>query len=245
MKKVAVLVSLILSMLFANAQTIINLSYDKENGFEPFSFVNPKDSIFLEFKHREDMGARYNFNYQIKNNIPDGEYKIVVNEILREHFLIKNLKWSGIRKVYYETGELYYSESFDEGVKNGDYKVFYRNGKLRAFAKYFAGDPYLIKELNESGKVSCRRYYLPENSSCIRVETYDKNGRILRIQNSNESDSILYSQEFFSDGKLNDVTTLEYKKGVFTLEFKENSLLKAQFKSYGKVITIVTTDTKQ
>lgn len=245
MKKVVVLVSLILSMLFANAQTIIKLSYDKENGFEPFSFVDPKDSIFLEFKHGEDMGARYGFNYQIKNNIPDGEYKIVVNEILREHFLIKNLKWSGIRKVYYETGELYCSESFVEGIKNGDYKVFYPNGKLRAFAKYFMGNPYLITELNEAGKVSSRSYYLPENPSCIRVETYDKNGRILRIQNSVESDSILYSQEFFRDGKLNDITTLEYEKGVFTLEYKENRLLKAQFNTHDKVIIITTSATQQ
>ena len=239
MKKLFFLIYLILSASVANAQTIINLNYDEENRYKEFTFVNPKDSIFLDFDHNEDMGHRYGFHYVVRNNIPDNEYKIYVNKILGEHFVIKNAKLNGIKKKYYDTGAVYSSESFEKGIKNGNYEFFNKNGKLKEYAKYINGNPYIITELGIEGKVNGRRYYLPDNpNNCIRYEMYDNDGRIARIQNTHEDNSGLYSQEAFKNGKLNYTTILQYSKGTFTLEFEENNLIKAKFEGSGKVTII-------
>ncbi|WP_136669333.1 hypothetical protein [Flavobacterium sp. H122] len=222
MKQIFILAFFTLLFWSTSGQTIIKLNYDEKIRYKEFSFVNPKDSIFLEFKHREDMGHRYGFYYVIKKNIPDNEYKIVVNETLKEHFVIKNAKLNGIKKVYYETGELYSLKSFEEGIESGSYEVFYKNGNLKEFANYIKGDPYIITELDEKGKIIYRRYFLPKKPyHCVRSEMYDNDGRIARIQNINEPNSLLWSQEAFKNGKLNFTTILHIPKEHLLLNSKK------------------------
>ena len=49
-------------------------------------------------------------------------------------------KYRGIRKIYFETGELKKEEFYDNGKPEGVWRTFYKNGKIKTKGKYRNGE---------------------------------------------------------------------------------------------------------
>jgi len=49
-------------------------------------------------------------------------------------------KYRGIRKIYFETGELQQEEFYENGKPEGIWKTYYKNGKIKTKGKYRNGE---------------------------------------------------------------------------------------------------------
>jgi antitoxin component YwqK of YwqJK toxin-antitoxin module len=231
-----VIAFLLLCRSNAHGQLKIFLNYDRSHMQEQYSFTHAKDTSFLRIKYLEDMGARYNFQYVIRYDVPDGYYEIYVNNILKEGYFIKDEKLSGERKEYYENGKPETLATYRSGVKEGNFRRFYTNGHLRDSAEYKNGETFIYTNFFSDGEVSQRRFYLP-GTTLVRWETYTKSGTIAEIKNDNGIYSLLSSEEKFENGIPDGSQKLSYKNYVFELHYEMNKIIKWRLCSEnGKVI---------
>ena len=75
--------------------------------------------------------------YWISNYYKSGKLQM---EAFSENKTPLKEKYRGIRKIYFETGELKKEEFYDNGKPEGVWKTFYKNGKIKTKGKYRNGE---------------------------------------------------------------------------------------------------------
>ncbi len=75
--------------------------------------------------------------YWISHYYKSGKLKM---EAFSETKKNRKEKYRGIRKIYFETGELKEEEFYKNGKPEGIWRTFYRNGKIKTKGKYSNGE---------------------------------------------------------------------------------------------------------
>jgi antitoxin component YwqK of YwqJK toxin-antitoxin module len=77
---------------------------------------------------------------------------------------------------YYEDGTLLRTESWDEGIKHGEFKTFFYNQTIQVTENYKKGRKQgWFEEFYPDGKAKNRRLF--EKDELIEEHRYDENGR--------------------------------------------------------------------
>ena len=157
---------------------------------------------------------------------------------------IKNGKYNGIAKWYYETGKLKEECNYSDGQKNGINKHYYESGKLKTECTISESKGNgILKGFYEDGKVNseipmidgkrngiAKWYY--ENGKLKNEATYvdgNENGIAKGYYESGK----LGSEETYTNGKLNGNTKWYYENGKLSQEKTyTNGKLNGNFKVY-------------
>lgn len=87
------------------------------------------------------------------NNKKNGDSKVYTDDgILLKHLRYKDNKLHG-ECVEYSRGQVYCISHFKEGLKDGDFMLFYPDGKVEVKAKYRNNKPVMWKKFDENGKI--------------------------------------------------------------------------------------------
>ncbi|WP_118975271.1 toxin-antitoxin system YwqK family antitoxin [Taibaiella koreensis] len=175
-RRLTVLLTLLLAVqgYCTQAQTIIRLAFDRSKaGNEPLTLVRPSDSQYVRMTHREDMGAKYGFSYELRETIPDGRYEIYRNDTLELKGTISKGKKTGLWTRFY--GIDVETTTYKNGRRNGVLKVFAPDKKMKGRA-YYKDDQMLLGEnFDKSGAVTRRSYWL--EGVMVREEEYSRGKR--------------------------------------------------------------------
>lgn len=144
---------LFLLSLFGFSQTKIRLKSPTKMQ-EDYQTENISDTIFIKIWHMEDMGSWYGHSYELKNSIPDGQYEIYVDDILRLSAFIKNSHKDSIWTKFFPNGNILSSTSYHNDMVHGKLIEYYKNG-VKQKEMTFSFDCPINEEINyfESGKI--------------------------------------------------------------------------------------------
>lgn len=164
------------------AQTKIYLKGPKYvNEWETFhgdyQFVNILDTSYLTVGHQEDMGAQYGHYYEFKNNVPDSEYLIFVDDTLRTRAFMKNFNKDSTWTNYYGNGKPSNISQYKIGKLNGKKIYYYETGLIRLKEKYV--NDILVGTTTtfyESGKIESKIYY-NKYGKAYKIKRFDKTGK--------------------------------------------------------------------
>lgn len=93
----------------------------------------------------------------------------------------KNGKINGVKKVYYESGQLSRETLFENGKTNGVVKSYYKSGQLEEEVTYENDKVNGVrKEYYESGKL--KKEILYEYDRTITRKEYDESGKLIKSQ---------------------------------------------------------------
>ena len=113
--------------------------------FEDYRLVDSTDKNFVDIGHQEDMGAWYGHYYRLKDSLPDGEYRIFVDDTLRLHAFMKNARKDSVWTEYYASGSLYSRIPYKEGRSNGVVMYYYENEIVYSYAFFVDGEIQDVK----------------------------------------------------------------------------------------------------
>lgn len=157
-----------------------------KSGYE-YKLVDPKDSIYVTIKYSGDFGLVNSTYFVLKDNLPDGEYEIYVDDKLRKISFFKNGLKNNQWIDYLENNEKQITE--------------YSNGKIKTVFKYFPDGSLKSKSCFNSKGIKMRtiyynsggikmKEYFQENKQ-YKIKKFDKDGKILetkKIKRSYDSD---------------------------------------------------------
>lgn len=113
----------------------------------------------------------------------------------------------GVWKHYYENGKIKILETYMYGEKYGDCKEFFDNGKLKERGYYKYGEKYgVFKTYYVNGKLKEKAVYEDDNLHGEYMEYYN-NGKLKTIGNYYEGNRIKLFKYFNKDGTLNSAKT--------------------------------------
>lgn len=203
----------------------------------------------MSFYHvfsQEKIVKRYdngNIQYEgfVVNNTFDSIYKkYYSNGVLKEEGFYKNCEYkTNYRKIVQVSacGGPAKLDSILIGIKNGTWKDYYENGKLKSEANYFCGiEQGNFYNYSESGVVESIYFYssgekimsqlLNENQTLSEIEYFDK--KLIKNKNYKTTRTI----EFFENGDYKSETIKEEKEDGFEhevyKEFFSNGFLKTE-----------------
>lgn len=127
--------------------------------------------------YSEDMGHKYGHRYELKTEIPNGEYRVYVNDTLNLHAFIKDFKRDGNWKTYYKNGNLQSLIAYREGKMDGVMKFYYNDGQIKFEGLNKENEPVGTRNsYYQSGEIYEKDYY--ENGVFVKQEVFDRNGTI-------------------------------------------------------------------
>lgn len=188
MTRLSLLILYVFLTTISVAQTKIYLKgpkYISEWGsfYGDYQFVNVIDTAYLTIGHQEDMGAQYGHYYEFKNNVPDSEYLIFVDDTLRSRAFMKNFNKDSTWTNYYGNGKPANISQYKTGKLNGEKNYYYETGIIRLKEKYLNDIPIgIITYFYESGKIE-RKCYI-DNGTKVKEEVFDENGKIIHVYSS-------------------------------------------------------------
>ncbi len=100
-----------------------NLEFD-------YDLVCAKDSVYIDFKYSGDFGITYYVSFRLKENIPDGEYRIYVDNKLAQKSYIKNGLKDSLWVEYQENGERR-ETPYHKGAIDGYIIEYYDNNIIK------------------------------------------------------------------------------------------------------------------
>ncbi|GEM_PF-5695956 len=143
-------------------------------GYE-YQLVNPKDTAYVLVERSGDFGIVHSTYFVLKDNLPDGEYKIYVEDTLRQIGYYKN----GLK----DNRWIEYRENNEKQVTE------YSNGKIKSVLEYFP-DGSLKSEscfnskgikrriiYYNSGEIKMKEYFY-ENKQ-YKIKKFDKEGKLI------------------------------------------------------------------
>ena len=176
-------------------------------------FSNGKIRYQGQFENGKEVGV-FKFYSPVSSKFPIIIKTFIKNSdiALIEYFTLKGLpeskgKIKGKNRVgkwvyFYEDGNaIILEENYKDGILNGDYKVFYKDGKLTKLAHYKDG------KLHGNSKKYSPKGILIEDVNYVNGELhgnaafYEKNGN-LKLKGKYEHDLKVGVWDFFKDGKL-------------------------------------------
>ncbi|MBC8756561.1 hypothetical protein H2O64_17955 [Kordia sp. YSTF-M3] len=138
------------------------------------------DLNFINIKYKEDMGHVTNVQYALKENLPDGRYKIYVDKTLREDGYIKQNAKEGIWITYNEKGEKRLTP-YKKGKASGIIKEFYKNGSLKSETNVRANEILFRTTFYKKGKIKTQEQF--KNGRCVEIRKYNIKGKQIDANN--------------------------------------------------------------
>lgn len=153
-------------------------------GRESWGFVHPLDSDLVNLtRYTGGHGNFYPSDYQfsIKRNVPDGVYKIYINDTISLRGAMKEGKKDGAWTEYFRDVLSKYREvTWSNGVKNGKGFSYFKNGKIAYQWEYVNGSQHGISlSFDINGILMSKTYY--EHGMCIKTEVLDENGVVISV----------------------------------------------------------------
>jgi antitoxin component YwqK of YwqJK toxin-antitoxin module len=179
-----IIILILFNVFHANAQIKmyeihIEKVVDEKKSIEQYKLVNPEDAKYIRFIEHGDFGKIDWTDFRIKDTLPDGGYKIYVNNNINKEFFIKNglkdSKWT----EYRENGERSVSH-FYKGKIKGVVIEYYKNKdvKRKTFVRNSA-TKYRIS-YSESGNIKLKEYF--KNDKQYKIKVYDEAGKVKQIR---------------------------------------------------------------
>lgn len=130
----------------------------------------------------------------------------------------KNGKPSGTVKSYYINGQLEAEGNFKDGYKDGFWKYYYSTGALKQLQKYDTGKLNNLKMFADNENYIEFSY---ENKELISTKTYQY-GRLI---NEISFSPTYYTKEYYMNGKLKEMTTIENEKNITKIYDTEGRII--------------------
>lgn len=188
MTKLRLLILYVFLTSISIAQTKIHLKAPKyinewESYRGDYEFVNILDTAYLKVGHQEDMGTQYGHYYELKPNVPNGEYLIFVDDTMRLQAFVKNFNKDSTWTNYFGNGKSAYTSQYKNGKLNGESIAYYENGSIRSKGKYLNNIPVgTATTFYKSGTIESKCYY--DNGTKVKEEVFDKNGKLIHVYGS-------------------------------------------------------------
>ncbi len=163
-------------------QTSIYFKYD--NNF--YHLINYKDTSLINFSVHGDFGIVMSNYYHLRDSLPDGEYKIYVNDTLKKLCYFKEQKKDSNWTNFLPQGQ-YEIYPYENGKLDGYYKKYYSNRVVETIVKYSDNKYFIRTHFYENGQIRMREYFVRDSimrGQHIRVESFNKDGTIEKIDNS-------------------------------------------------------------
>ena len=161
---------------FGFCQTKIKLT-SPQSERDNYHIMSISDTLYIETTHREDMGSIYGQSYKLKSTAPDGEYEIYVDNNIELRAILQNHKKEGKWKTFYSDGKLKSITEYKDGLVNGKIIQYHKNGTVSYKGKCINGKvENTSTAYYESGKVKAKNYYV--NGELIKQEVFFENGKL-------------------------------------------------------------------
>ncbi|HLP65086.1 hypothetical protein [Flavobacterium sp.] len=167
----------IFTLLFLSSLTLFSQEVKKYNikilkdEKENYSLEKTSDSIFVRITNSIIKG------FALKEEIPDGNYDIYVNNKLKSVYTIKNKKFDGSNLIYDDKGNIFRIRFFKNGERDGLHKLFYETGELLEEVNYVNGKTVGVsKTYYINGNIKSKAYY--EDGKLKKIEKFDDNGNL-------------------------------------------------------------------
>lgn len=127
----------------------------------------------------EDMGVWYHSTYELLPTAPNGQYEVYVGDTLEVISFMKDGKKDSVWSFYWQ-GFLEHTYTYRQGKLNGTQTHYYPSGRIKLTGRFVddkAAEAYMTG-FYETGEIERKNYY--ENGNFIKMERYDKEGRLLK-----------------------------------------------------------------
>ncbi len=152
-------------------------SQTPDKGQKKLIIKNQADTAFLSIGYQGDMGHIYGVHYEFRKNLPDGDYHIFIDSVLRESATFLNGVRNGSSKKYYPNDE-YLITPYVNGKIEG--AVLRYMSKTLFSEAFFVESKCLVRIVyNRDGTVSNNEFYI--NRMLVREESLDSNSKIKKI----------------------------------------------------------------
>ncbi len=188
-------------------------------------YQNKKIRYQGQFENGKEVGV-FKYYSPVSSEFPMllKTFEVNNDEALVEHFTLKGLpeskgKMDGKKRIgkwvyYHKNGKaLLIEENYENDVLNGDYKVFYEDGKLTKFAHYNDG------RLHGNSRKYSPKSILVEDVNYVNgalhgdAAFYEDNGN-LKQKGRYEEDLKVGVWEFFKDGELSESKEIKVWKDM-------------------------------
>lgn len=146
-----------------------NLEFDYE-------LIYPRDSTYIDFKYSGDFGIIYHVNFKLKENIPNGKYKIYIDNKLAQESYIKNGLKDSLWIEYKENGERleipYHKDTID-----GNIVEYYDNNIIKRKTVVKKGSLISRETYSKSGVIKKKEHF--KKNIAYKVDTYNKKGKLI------------------------------------------------------------------
>lgn len=147
-----------------------------------YQLVSQKDTAYVAIKYSGDFGIVYSPHFVMKDNLPDGQYKIYVDNELRKVLFYKGGLKDSLWIEYRDNGEkeiMPYSKGKAEGIiieyyKDGSVKrkTCIKNNVIKRRVSYAQSGIIIMKE------------YFRENKQ-YKIEKFDSKGKVIETKKIN------------------------------------------------------------
>lgn len=153
-------------------------SKNKSLDFE-YELLYPRDSIYIDFKYSGDFGIENSTYFVLKDNLPDGEYEIYVEDKLRKISFFKN----GLK-----------NNQWIEYLENNEKQITeYSNGKIKTVFEYFPDGSLKSKSCFNSKGIKMRTIYY--NSGGIKMKEYFQDNEQYKIKKFDRDGKIIETKK--------------------------------------------------
>jgi len=185
-------------------------------------FESVRDTQYVQVRYTGDFGKTTGVYYKLKLGLPDGHYKIFIDNSLKESEVYENGKKNGKGTKYYND-DTYSDFVYKNDTLSGVAILHFPNGlvKQRSFFSY--GHLILVSSYNLQSEVIGHDFYL--NDIPIRTEKFNyQDGTITIKDNRNNSDN-----KVLHGVKLNGQKSYNYPKGSFIALYKNNEIIECKW----------------
>ncbi len=140
-----------------------------------YELLNPKDSIFLKFRRSGDFGKIYSESFSLKKNIPDGEYKIYVENKLSQKSYIKNGLKDGLWIEYKENGERR-ETPYHKDTVNGNIVEYYPNNIVKRRTIIDKGNLISRETYSKFGIIQMKEHF--KKNRAFKIDKYNEKGKL-------------------------------------------------------------------
>ena len=103
---------------FAQIKIKLLLPDRHEDNYEyDYQFVNKSDSIYVKVYHSSDMGHAYGRTYELKRDLPSGDYEVYINDVIHSKVEIDLAKKQMRKTIFNANGVI-------KEIRHHEYDLF-------------------------------------------------------------------------------------------------------------------------
>jgi hypothetical protein len=217
------LIFLLLSLLIIGCNAKRRIYLEKyQNSVHPklsydLKFQNLSDTQYVRLRYHGDFGRIYAVTYELKEELPDGRYKVYAGGKLQTIGTYKYRKKNGIWKYLYNSG-ICSSIRYINGAPQGLAFSYYSGKKIRTKAWYTDGDKGLMTSYRTDGSVISHEFSLKGN--LIRSELFNYDKMITKITDRYHTKESAVSPMVVLNGE----RRYAYPEGEYIVHYKDNHI---------------------